>query len=535
MTNGRKSVQADTPVSKAFTDEPHAGETVSVNRSQSSWPPASFRLIDGHASHAPRDETPMRPFVNPIKGRYCNAYSNVVFPKRLATDLSLDVDIRLHSYGWNASIRPEPKAMLFPAVKTLVLLQDVTIYGAKFFEAVDPVYHFINQERFFERVTRFWSSPVATLDDFEALVAGVVGLGSFFSEHPLSVETQLMDHLKAVLDYRLTVAPGKLSLDQGAGWVLRTLYLRLTTRPSLSWIASCTSMHVAESMALHIDLSRAVVASTEGAAIITQELETARKNLLECVTFLNVLLSAEYGRSRVLLRDAAESQLQPQSTLGRLTEILEMIDDTNPDPGALKAIEEIPSTSPVISALKVDLAMHFYRRFVDLTEGRISKHHNQAMVRIIRESMTAIRELLNSRQPWWHIILTPFQAVCILLSMDTDASLRMIPEVMALLKESASQYPSHLPTEAVETAERLINAVQRRKLEQAERLSAPHSKDSQAQSLSSTSIPDGMGAPIINDFAADMLAGFGPFDGLYMDDSLLDFPADQSMALLSIP
>ena len=157
------------------------------------------------------------------------------------------------------------------------------------------------------------------------------------------------------------------------------------------------------------------------------------------------------------------------------------------------------------------------------------------MIRIIKDAMTSIRELLQLRQPWWHVVLTPFQAICILLSMDTDASLQLIHEVMAVLKESAIQYPTHLPSEALETAERLINAAQRRKIEQAQRLRIPHSKDDDVSALSTASIQGGIEAPMINAFATDPLAGFGPFDGLYMDESFLDFPADQSMALLSIP
>ena len=277
---------------------------------------------DGDVERLPRRYQSSRdwPFFDPIKGRFCRASGSIVFPKLVGSALASKANLRLHSYGWNVNVRSETQPLSVSSIRRFLTFQEISIYSDRFFDTVNPSLRLINQSRYYDRSSKYWAAHGPCNKDFEALVSGVVSIGSLFAENPSMAEAQLIEYAKAVLDAGICYAPGGISLDQAAAWVLRTLYLRLTTRPNIAWISSCVTVHIAEAMALHIDLSHARLPEKELPAN-TLEFQDARRNLFHAALFLNTTISLEYGRSRVVLESSHVQGIAPDSALMTLTRL----------------------------------------------------------------------------------------------------------------------------------------------------------------------------------------------------------------------
>lgn len=413
----------------------------------------------------------VRSVVDPQKGRFSNIYSGVLFPRRVGHAVGLSNRVRFQSYGWNLDIRLEPTPPPLPAIRRFLTYQDVARYGRIFFDVVDPVYHILKHNELLQRCAEYWTTDSDHVDDIEAVIAGIVALGSFFSECPISDESRLIEHAKTILDVGCTCAPGWTSLNQTAGWILRTLYLRLTTRPLLSWYASCSIVHIAEANGLHVDLQTVdLVSSTYS----TPAYFVSRSALLDCGLFLNTFISAEYGRSRVTLRDVAEPGAESTSLLRTLHTILTQM-ETNMSPvKRLDLLSTLGSSSdePCARALlKSDVAIHFYRMHMNSHQDSMSCEESKTLLSILQTGLASARILLSQRKPWWNVLSTPFQSLMVFLVMDSDKSLAMIEEAMAILAAIYEIYPTHLAGEVLHIARTLVKGLEERKLRQAQLLS----------------------------------------------------------------
>lgn len=421
-----------------------------------------------------------RPTVDIVKGRFSNAHSSILLPRRIGQTMDLDASLRFHSYGWNVNTRLEPAAFLAPAVCRLLTFHDLHLYSRVFFDVVDPIYHFIDQQKFLDQCSQYWATENQNLGDIEAVVSGVVALGSFFSEIPSPVESSLIEHAKQILDLGCAYAPGRISLNQVAGWILRTLYLRLTTRPHLCWYASCSTMHVVEAMGLHVDL-RDVDVVTRDSDQSLPECTSTRSGLFECALFLNSIISAEYGRSRVILQDATEPSHDSDSQLMRLSAILLCIEVRLTQDARLEllsCLHSLPAESPVFALLKTDVTIHLFRRHLYPHQENISLHESRILLSILEEGLHAARELVPLRRPWWNVISTPFQSLMVILAIDTDESLSRAGATMSVLGLVYSNFPTHLAAEVVQTARMLIQGLEKRKVRQARMLSKAYGETS---------------------------------------------------------
>ncbi|OJJ46059.1 hypothetical protein ASPZODRAFT_133025 [Penicilliopsis zonata CBS 506.65] len=452
----------------------------------------------------------------------------------MGQSMELGSELRLHSFGWNINTRPELLApAVVPVVCRLLDVHTLSTYSQVFFDVVDPVYHFLDRARYLERCAAYWAEPPRVLEDFEALVAGVVVLGSFFADTPVAVEAELVEHAKQVLDLGCAYAPGRLSLDQAAAWIARTLYLRLATRPHLAWYASCSAMHVVEAMGLHVDLRTVDVAGrgdSSVAALTTPEFVAARRNLFECASFLNAIISADYGRSRVVLQDsittttttttaaAAAAAVATTAVLGssglaaaadrpmsKLTALLLRLERDLPRGARLEILESIyslPSEPAVFALLKTDVAIHLFRRHVHIDQERLSGAESALMLTILKAGLAQTRGLLPSHQAWWNLLFTPFQALMVLLAIDSTESLELLSETMSLLDAVSHAFPCFLAGEVLQTAQTLAKGLEKRKKKQAKLLSTasnwtfsspppPSSSSAQNHQATDPDLPDG--------------------------------------------
>ncbi len=311
----------------------------------------------------------------------------------------------LADIGRNVNTRLEPTAFIAPAVCRLLTFQDLSFYSHIFFELVDPIYHFIDQQKFLDQCAQYWTAKKDLLQDIEAVVCGVVALGSFFADKPSPVESSLVEHAKQVLDIGCAYAPGRVSLTQIAGWALRTLYLRLTTRPHLSWYSSCSTMHVAEAIGLHVNLEDVEIITGDSTEFIP-ELTSSRSDLFECAVFINMIISAEYGRSRVILQGGTEPKFESTSKLAKLTAIMVRIESSLTQEARmniLSTLQDLPGEPMIFILLKTDVTIHLFRRHLHLYQDTLGLPESTILLSIIKTGLSAIRSLVPQRQAWWNV------------------------------------------------------------------------------------------------------------------------------------
>lgn len=459
----------------AESTSPIFGSAKRARQVRSASPSSPADSHDGDENPVESSKTHLA-VVDYTKGRFSSAHSGLVLPRKLGQQIGLHKDLRLHSYGWNLGTGLEARSTIIPAVRQLLTLEETFFYGRISLNVVGLIFPTLpDHARFFARCTKYWSTDTAQSDDFEAVISCVVAIGSFFATTAAPVELQLMDHAKQILDRGSSYAPGLLSLDQAAAWLLRTIYLRLTTRPHLSWFASCATVHIIEAMGLHLDL-KTVDLAAQNPEFVTTELLAIRRNLFECAMFMNALISADYGRSKVTLHSHhQEGDIgEPTRKLHHLTKLLSQIDtDLEPSQrlGILRSIHKLPNEPSIYALLKTDVAIHMYRKHIIVRQVKATERETTAMLQIMKAALSELQSFLPSKNPWWNVLSTPFQILLVLLAMDSDDSLSLVAEAMYVLRAVHDTFPTPLAAEVLETASILSCALQEKKYKQANFLS----------------------------------------------------------------
>jgi hypothetical protein len=322
-----------------------------------------------------RDETPESPesavdqgILDPVKTRYMGLHSVMAFPRNLGLEFQSANPPRVHSFAWNCGIRPEENGSSHINLKDLISREESNGYLKVYFETVHPVFGILDQEIFSRTADQFWSEATGH-SAFEAILAGVIALGSFFSAtlgHPRELE--IVQHAKSILED--PVISRRVSIDQVSAWVLRTLYLRSTTRPHMAWLASNIAMHLAEATGLHHETDAVVLTTTDPSSQFVPN-ESGReqaRRLFWSAWMANSMISYEYGRSSTSLNNITCKQ--PSLIKGDYTSLLislgQLIPRESLDGGpdlqhTLPKIQQIPDDHPFISTSKADLTMSLYR------------------------------------------------------------------------------------------------------------------------------------------------------------------------------
>ncbi|OAA40124.1 Gal4p family of zinc cluster protein [Beauveria brongniartii RCEF 3172] len=390
---------------------------------------------------------------------------------------------------------------------------------AVYFSAVHPLFAFLLPETFTRRLARGWSgggggaavgAPAAavgaaaaaaatTLDtgqpNFAAVVALVAVLGSVFSPTPHAREQDIKRHGLAILDRGLSTPVAPVDMDTVAGWILRALYMRLTTRPAISAMATHAAMHMAEMIGLHREMqdpgsssssSAASAAAAAAASTSTstskvstssfsdEELETRRRCF--CVArFLNLLLTTEYGLSAVSPRHAtclAPAHV-PGAHIDALYTMSNVLHDAEAAAAATRAgldsdefadlflrLRDMPRDDDLVALFAADVCLCLLRRFSasSLSASKPSPRIVGASVAVLRRALDAIAALLAAGRTWWNMLSVPFQSVCICVLVDGMGLLELLPPAMELLRGMADRFESHMAREALATAQQVIAA-----------------------------------------------------------------------------
>ncbi|KAM3502231.1 hypothetical protein MY10362_005004 [Beauveria mimosiformis] len=452
------------------------------------------------------------------RSRFISAHSAVALPLLVGQELAItQPPLRLHSYAWNLGIRPERRGTPPPSsLADYLTLAECQTLCAVYFSAVHPLFAFLHPETFTRRLARGWSgggggaavgaagatvgaaaaaAAATTLDtgqpNFAAVVALVAVLGSVFSPMPHAREQDIKRHGLAILDRGLSTPVAPVDMDTVAGWILRALYMRLTTRPAISAMATHAAMHMAEMIGLHREMqdpasssssSSVAAASTStstskvstSSSFSDEELEKRRRCF--CVArFLNLLLTTEYGLSAVSPRHA--TCLAPARVPGAHIDALYLMSNVLHEAEAAAAatragldsdefadlflrLRDMPRDDDLVALFAADVCLCLLRRFSasSLSASKPSPRIVGASVAVLRRALDAIAALLAAGRTWWNMLSVPFQGVCVCVLVDGMGLLELLPSAMELLRAMADRFESHMAREALATAQQVIAA-----------------------------------------------------------------------------
>jgi hypothetical protein len=404
------------------------------------------------------------------------ANSGAAFVRRLGLKIDPANAPKMDLFGWNIGARELPSGLgivtALPIVDILSLA-DMKALADVYFKKVDACYGILNFALFSERLESRWRTPLVS-DIYDSVLAGVAALGSLFSQRSINItERHLVQSAVSVLEPQSVRAP---CVETVTGWALRVIYLRMTSSPHATWLASSTLMHLIEASGLHQESSDDTVL----ARTISCDPEI-RRRIVGVAQHLNMWASYDLGLSRVLFYDS--QPLLPKPRSGDYTaELLNMLPISSTlGPEKVQNARDLESsllkilngthTAPPSVLAQCNLVLCLLRRLWSLNPTTSSLMADRVFP-LLQQGLRAARSMVLSCCPWHHVANVPFHIISILLEIGTPAALGILPEAMQTLKLVASTYDTNTMREAYSTACLLVLLHQQRRSEDAKLLSA---------------------------------------------------------------
>lgn len=389
--------------------------------------------------------------------------SGDVLAKRLGlwSDSSL-IGARLCS--WNFRLREEPRYMreTRPLVEILSpehMGQLTDIY----FTEIQPVYPFLGREIIDQAIAALALGEVPN-SSMNSVLLGIAALACLFSHQDADLKKEILQNARASLEYATTLESP--TVNHVVAWLLRVLFLRFNSSPNATWIASCTLMHMIETVNLHMD-------PQPGDSEPTDSVYSPRlKRQIYCTAqIFNTWISYEYGKPRVIPREA--SHAAPSEGWTTVDQVIWHLSDAldpshHVDSAELESmlfqIVELRPRHPAVQLKRCNIALCIYRRL--RVAGRtISKEAIDQILQIVDDGLSHATVMAKKKLPWWHILNVPFQIICVLLAIDTKESLQRVGKSFQTLQLIASEYGTHAIDRTWESACALLAIQSQRKRE----------------------------------------------------------------------
>ncbi|SCU85385.1 LAMI_0C11078g1_1 [Lachancea mirantina] len=432
--------------------------------------------------------------LDPSRSRYMSLNSAVAFPHSLGLELQSTNPPHLHSFAWNCGIRLEEKSDSYPHLTEFITKEDAQRYTDKFFSVVQPLFDILDVRDFRHSSEEYWGES-GRGSEFGAVVGGVIALGSFFSDnegHPR--ELDIVQYSKNVLeDPKFARSP---TGEQVAGSLLRTIYLRCTTRPHTAWLSSCVTMHLAEATGLHHEIDKVEIASDNYSQTFSSD---RARRLFWCAWSVNTIISYEYGRTNAPLREITckPPKESNESYITQIVQLAQLIPQEISYQSseaqievllnAIANVQELPDVHPFLSLTKADLCHCFYRR-LRLLRHQLDKSDVTKIISVGTKALSSGLELVQRNENWWNALGAVFQYNCILLAIDSPDSLSCVPAAKTTFDRIVEALRTHVAFEAKTTAEILLRDSIKKKRQEIEELESADQEESGLQWPSSPTI-----------------------------------------------
>lgn len=401
------------------------------------------------------------------KARYVGKYSSIAFPLYVGLELQATKLPRLHSFAYHTGIRDEPPCAVRLEITSRLSWNTARSLIEVYSAIINPVFKFLDIDAFYARCEKHWHEQPQDVI-FEATVSGVIALASLF-QNKIEQETEmwLASHAKMILeDSDLGRFP---SLEQIAAWILRTLYLRCTGRPHVTWLSSCTLMHLVEATGLHHAPESCI--QTGRNESLNPRVSNTINRIAQVAYCLHFIIAFEYGRSILAMNRRVLECFDHTNYETDLTKQLCCLVGTLPTNehagdstvlaeellSALEKITEISVSHEFLVLLRTDLVLGIYRR-LRVLDSKFQHGHDERIISAGTEALPAARKLVSQNKPWWNVVGSVFQFVCTLLVMDTPASYEKLVYAMDTLEFIVDHLDTHLAKEAFLTARQLAHA-----------------------------------------------------------------------------
>ncbi|KAJ5905295.1 uncharacterized protein N7473_002211 [Penicillium subrubescens] len=475
--------------SKSPTKRPIPSE-----ESSSRLPEKLARLASPQSTLRQNTDSSTPGILEPSKARYVGRYSSIAFPLYVGLEVQATKLPRLHSFAYHSGIRKEPPCAVthqisekFPWDTTRGLIE---VYTA----TIHPIFGFLDMDKFYARCEKHWHGQPQDMA-FEAIASGVLALASLLNGNlNQDMEIWLVLHAKEILeDCSISRFP---SLEQIAAWILRAIYVRCTGRPHVTWLTTCTIMHLIEATGLHHTSD--FMLQTTGNLAPRPEVSNTIIRTAQVATCLHIVIAFEYGRSIMTVnRQTLESNLQSTHEGDLTPQMCSLVaavlpvthatrdsaDTTEEILSALEKVVNISVSHDFLLLLRADLALGIYRR-LRVTDSKPQQIPNDRVITVGAAALPAARRLVSQGRVWWNIIGTVFQFACALLAMDTSSSCDMLVKAMDTLEFVVDSLDTHLAREALSTARQLARAAldnKRKGVEALERVVGPSPNSTGAQ------------------------------------------------------
>ncbi|KAJ5934446.1 hypothetical protein N7466_003993 [Penicillium verhagenii] len=421
------------------------------------------------------------------KSRYTGVSAAMAFPHILGVALGSDSPPKISSFAYNFGIRPEEASNAHSFLGELISEDNLALYSNSYFSAMGPIGDFLDPRIYAQRCRDYYHGSGSNSVAFSAVAAGVAAFGSFLSATRYPQESDLLQFAKTILDDPASIR--MLSIDHIIAWGMRVFYLRATTRPSNTWVASCTLMHLCQVVGLHKEDNIKRMASAAGAAVVGHDADRLRR--IFWISWAgHQMLSYEYDRSAVTFGAVTCQSIIPilGSVADQFVQIVQIIPSPNspfhlesqPLPPReelfqrLTALSRLDFTHPFLVVTKADLAFCFYRRIYQLKAG-ITDEEIQLIIDSGNEAVKAAEGLANQGRLLWNVIGSVFQFACVLLAIDTPASSAHIPAAFKGLENLAKATDTVLTRQALSMARHLLSLNIKKKRQELMQLEAVES------------------------------------------------------------
>lgn len=367
--------------------------------------------------------------------------------------------------AWNLFLG-ERQTVEFAAQEMLTdILSEVEMQGLAhvYFDKFHPCYGFVNKDSLFQSISKVWSEHICN-DAHDAMLSGIAAVACIFSSSSNLVKEQRLVTLnRRLLDPSGAGAPSRLL---ATAWLLRTVYLRLSAKPEEAWQASCTTLHMIDAA---IPVNRISAGSL---SVSAQDVPDVQTNLCGVAQHLNIWLSYDLGRSRVVLPalnafPLYEKSGEYTSELLGLLPYSEVLDPRNKltSENLLATLVDVVArdhTEPPSVLAQCNLSLCVYRR-LHSAKAEVPEEVKLAVFGLMRKSIHAVHSAIARHLPWHHVANIPFQLLCMLLAMDTSQSFSLLGEVLACITAVNEAYPTEATREAVAAARTLLQLHRKRR------------------------------------------------------------------------